>query len=200
MIWLAALVLCAAQEQPPATAPAGNDASPALPQSIANPEPSSVIIRILTPAPGQMLTTNFVNLRFELARPAASGEPNYMVQLDASDPINMTSTDYTFIDLQPGVHTIRVTLVDANNSPQGDAAVVQFKVQSTTQPRTDTPRGAKPHASQTIAGAPPAAPIPPELRNEGDPYLPLAGSPLTLISLVGFGLLIGGAAQTMRSR
>ena len=35
----------------------------------------------------------------------------------------------------------------------------------------------------------PAAPIPPELRNQGDPDLPVKGSPLPLVSLIGFGLL-----------
>jgi hypothetical protein len=186
--------LCAAQDQPSSMSAPPNNAA------IVNPEPQSQIVRILTPVAGQMLTTNFVNLHFELTRPSASGQPNFLVQLDAADPVNMTSTDYTFIDLQPGVHIIRVTLVDANNSPQGSASTVQFKVQSAAPPaHTDAPRGAaRSHANQTIAGAAPAAPLPPELRDGGDYYLPLAGSPLPLISLIGFGLLIGGAAQTLR--
>ena len=46
----------------------------------------------------------------------------------------------------------------------------------------------------------PAAPIPPELRNHGDPDLPIKGSPLLLISLIGFGLLIGGVVPALRAR
>jgi hypothetical protein len=46
----------------------------------------------------------------------------------------------------------------------------------------------------------PAAPIPPELRNQGDPDLPVKGSPLPLVSLIGFGLLIGGLVPAMRAR
>jgi hypothetical protein len=46
----------------------------------------------------------------------------------------------------------------------------------------------------------PAAPIPPELRNQGDPDLPVKGSPLPLVSLIGFGLLIGGVVPAMRAR
>jgi hypothetical protein len=46
----------------------------------------------------------------------------------------------------------------------------------------------------------PAAPIPPELRNQGDPDLPVKGSPLPLVSLIGFGLLIGGILPAMRAR
>lgn len=179
------------------------------------PKPTEVIVtpavqpspvRILTPTPGQTLPDNYVHLHFELAQPALSGEPNFEVQLDSADPINMSDTDYTFPDLQPGSHTIRVTLVDANNTPvQGSSATVQFKVPAEQPAKGDEPKGAMQRrrpilASQTLAGAPPALPLPPELRNEGDPTLPLAGSPLPVLSLIGFGLLIGGAAQAMRAR
>ena len=46
----------------------------------------------------------------------------------------------------------------------------------------------------------PAAPIPPELRSEGDPDVPVKGSPLPLVSLIGFGLLISGILPAMRAR
>jgi hypothetical protein len=199
LLLLVATALGAAQDQPSNAAPAANAQSAT---AIVNPNAQSASIRILTPVSGQTLTSNFVDVRFELVQPALSGEPNFIVQLDAADPVNTTSTDCTFSDLQPGVHSIQVTLVDANNSPiQGGAATVQFKVPSVSTPaHTDGSRGARPHSTRTIAGAPPAAPIPPELRKDGDLYLPLAGSPLPLISLIGFGLLLGGAAQTMRSR
>jgi hypothetical protein len=185
-----------------AQAPAAPDGNSQASTAIVNTETQSSSIRILTPVSGQMLTSNFVDLRFEVTRPVMSGEPNFLVQLDSSDPINMTDTSYTFSSLQPGIHTVRVTLVDANNSPvQGGAATVQFKVPSVTPPaHVDGSRGAKQREPRAVAGLAPAAPIPPELRNDGDLNLPLAGSPLPILSLIGFGLLIGGAAQTMRSR
>jgi hypothetical protein len=46
----------------------------------------------------------------------------------------------------------------------------------------------------------PAAPIPPELRSQGDPDVPIKGSPLPLVSLIGFGLLISGVLPAMRAR
>jgi hypothetical protein len=46
----------------------------------------------------------------------------------------------------------------------------------------------------------PEAPIPPELLAGGELNLPLAGSPLPLLSVIGFGLLMGGAVHTLRSR
>lgn len=212
---VAAVVLCTAQTQPSTTAPSATvpattapaatapappaDSQPPAP--VVNPEAQSESIRILTPVSDQTLPSNFVNLRFELVRPALSGEPNYLIQLDGADPINTTSTDYTFSGLQPGLHSVRVTMVDANKSPvQGGAATVQFKVPSARpQARSDGSRGGVQHPTEMMAGAPPAAPIPSELR-DGDVNLPLAGSPLPMLSLIGFGLLIGGAAQTMRAR
>jgi hypothetical protein len=199
MLTLAIGSVGAAQNSPSTAVPDGDAPSTAM----VNAEAQSASIRILTPVSGQTLASNFVSLRFELVRPALTGEAIFLVQLDGADPINTISTDYTFSELQPGLHSVRVTLVDANNSPvQGGSATVQFKVPSLAQPaHTDGSHGAaKPRTTRTIAGAPPAAPIPPELRKDGDVNLPLAGSPLPLISLIGFGLLIGGAAQTMRWR
>ena len=46
----------------------------------------------------------------------------------------------------------------------------------------------------------PAAPIPPELRSQGDPDLPVKGGPLPLVALIGFGLLISGILPAMRAR
>jgi hypothetical protein len=202
LLTLIATALSATQDQQ-AAAPAGNAQTA---QAIVNPNPQSSGVRILTPVAGQTLESNFVEVRFELVRPSASGEPNFLVQLDGADPVNMTSTDYTFSELQPGLHSVRVTLVDANKSPvEGASATVQFKVSAIQQPahqpaHTDGSRGAIASSNRTVAGAAPSAPIPPELRNDRDVNLPMAGSPLPLLSLIGFGLLIGGAAQTMRSR
>jgi hypothetical protein len=199
LLTLVATALSTAQNQPPTTTPSGTAQSTT---AIVNPEAQSAAIRILTPVAGQTLQSNFADLRFELVQPVSSGEPNFIIQLDGADPVKMTATNYTFSGLQPGLHSVRVTLVDANSSPiQGGSATVQFKVPAVQQPaRTDSPRGARQHSNRAIAGVAPEAPIPPELRADGDPNLPLAGSPLPLISLIGFGLLIGGAAQTMRSR
>jgi hypothetical protein len=188
-----------AQSQPSATSPPGGVQTNT---AIVNPEAQSATIRILTPVAGQMLQSDFANLRFETVQPVLSGEPNFLIQLDGADPINTSGTEYTFTGLHPGIHSVRVTLVDANNSPiQGGAATVQFKVPAIGQPaRTSGARGTLVYPGQSIRGAPPAMPIPPELLEDGDVKTPLAGSPLPALSLIGFGLLIGGAAQTMRVR
>jgi hypothetical protein len=167
----------------------------------ANPETQPAALRILAPVAGQTLPSNFVDLRFELLRPASNGEPDFLVQLDSADPVHTTSAGYTFSELLPGSHSIQVTLLDTDNSPvQGGSATVQFEVPLAPQPAHNGSRATRQHSLQTVAGAAPAAPIPPELRNDGDINLPMAGSPLPLLALIGFGLLIGGAAQAMRKR
>jgi len=198
LLALVAVAFSTAQSQPSATAPPADTQSNT---AIVNPEAQSPTIRILTPVAGQTLQSDFVNLRFETIQPVLSGEPNFLIQIDGADPINTTTTDYTFTGLQPGIHSVRVTLVDANNSPiQGGAATVQFKVPAINLPaRTNGPRGTLVFPTQSITGAPPAMPVPAELL-DGDVRTPVAGSPLPALSLIGFGLLIGGAAQTMRVR
>jgi hypothetical protein len=199
LLAIVAVVFSTAQSQPATSVPPGDTQANT---AIVNPGTQSPTIRILTPVAGQTLQSDFADLRFETVQPVLSGEPNFLIQIDGADPINTTGTEYTFTGLQPGIHSIRVTLVDANNSPiQGGAATVQFNVQAISQPaRTNGSRGALVYPSQSIKGTPPAMPIPPELREDGDIKIPLAGSPLPALSLIGFGLLIGGAAQTMRVR
>lgn len=197
----------AQQDQTTVTVPPD---SPQATTVVVTPATQSSPVRILTPTAGETLPERYVHLRFELAQPALSGEPNFLVQLDRSDPISTSETEYTFPDVQPGPHIIRVTLVDANNVPiQGASATVNFKVPSEEPAKSADPHGAmlrhtptpsnRSLASRMLAGAIPALPIPPELR-EGDPLLPLAGSPLPILSLIGFGLLLGGAVQAMRMR
>jgi len=94
-----------------------------------------------------------------------------------------------------------VAIVSPEAQSESIGSTVQFKVPSSLQPaHIDGSLGIWQHMSRTVAGAAPVAPIPPELRADGDINFPMTGSPLPLLSLIGFGLLIGGATQTMRAR
>jgi hypothetical protein len=111
-----------------------------------------------------------VNVRFEVVNPAATaGSPNFLVQMDGTDPIRTSDTEYTFTGLAPGLHTVTVTIVDANGTPvPGSRASAEFTVAAAT-----------PHSEYPV---------------------PTGHSPLPVLSLVGFGVLIWQAVVTMRSR
>ena len=97
-------------------------------------QPSSSAVRILQPRADQVVTHNFVNLKFELVRPnPAGGNSNFILRLDARDPVNTSSTEYTFTEVRDGAHVITVIEVDANGTPLPDAATeVHFTVKATT--------------------------------------------------------------------
>lgn len=217
LIAFAAFALWAAQTtRQPASNPGGNTPSATAP---VNAAPQSTLIRILTPVENQLLGTNFTNVRFELTNPSASaGAPNFLVQLDGNDPIRTTSTEYNFTGLAPGPHSVTVTVVDANDTPlSGGRAVVPFLVsQPAAQPATNTPQQGTPSQQQQphsqprqaspggmayysqpqvqVAGFAP----PPSLSD--DDKLPPASSALPLLSVIGFGVLLGGIASAMKTR
>src|SRR4051812_48313167 len=73
------------------------------PNTRVNPAPQSALVRILTPVAGQSSTNNAILVRYELTNPAAAaGSPNFRVQIDGSDPITTTATEYSFNGLTPG--------------------------------------------------------------------------------------------------
>jgi hypothetical protein len=90
----------------------------------------SSAVRILRPRSGQSLANNFVTIRFELVRPnPAGGEDNFVIQLDANEPVTTSDNEYTFTGMRPGQHVITVAEVDANGTPLPDSrAEVQFSV------------------------------------------------------------------------
>ena len=135
-------------------------------------------------------TSKNVNLQLELLPSAMSGNSNLVVQLDQG---GATSADSAFAGLEPGVHNARVILMDEQNQPlQGGVAMVHFRVHAATAPAAVPP--------QQVQGAPAPLPVPPELRGDGDMIVPVHSSPLLLISMIGFALLIGSILPGIRSR
>ena len=142
------------------------------------------LVHILSPAPNQQLSTNYVDVNYELVNPGVDGgAPNFELQLDARDAVDTSETAYTFIGLQPGKHTLTVQLVDANGTPipGGQSMVVFFVVGS--------------------GSAQPGAHAPGSTVNSSDPPdVAPASSALPLLSVIGFGVLLGGVASAMRTR
>lgn len=224
LIAFAAIALWAQTTRQPTSNAGGSTPSAS---SAVNASPQSSLLRILTPLTGQKLGTNFTHVRFEVTTPAASaGTPNFLIQLDGNEPIHTTATEYDFTGLAPGVHNVTVTLVDANDTPiAGDRAMVPFSVpQLGSEPGTTTPKQSAPAVEPGrgrqqshpqaeprdtgeggIAYAQPQlqnagfAP-PPSLNEDDDGKLPSASSALPLLSVIGFGVLLGGIASAMKTR
>ncbi len=186
--------------------------------------PSS--LKIVSPKTGEKISTSFVDVQVNLVNPGASAEtPTFQYTLDGRDPVQSTDLSHTFTGLTPGAHSLTVELVDANGTPiSGTRSSVQFTVLPGTgagqapQPRSapsptsapdtwktqNSPRvldrvsGHEPRTGLLIAAfylqqAP--APAAPAGKN-----LPRTGSELPLLSVIGFGALLGGLASVLRTR
>ena len=190
-IALGATLLCAQSTNPP-----GNSGgTPPPPSAAVNPVPQSSAIRILTPVSGQSTTANVIQLKFELVNPAASSasSPNFQLQLDGADPITTTNTDYSFSGLAPGAHSITVVLVDANGTPvTGGRATVQFSVKNPAA----SPRGSLVRPAQSSL----ALLDPREMNDSMNIESRLQADSLPMLSVIGFGVLIGGVASAIKTR
>ncbi len=190
-----------------ASAPPSHEAAGGSPaDATVNPAPQSALIRILTPVASQKLANNIATVRFELTNPAAvPGMPNFLVQMDGKDPVTTSQTQQVFTGLSAGAHTVTVDLVDANGTPiQGGRAAVQFLVMPPpAQPATGAPQGSAATSTAprqlNIAGFKFDRPDPANLYQD-DSSLPPSSSPLPLISIIGFGVLVGGIVSAMKTR
>jgi len=169
----------------------------AFSQNTAPPQsPAQNAISIVKPAAGEALRQNFAVVSWSLTNPGATaaGAPNYQVRIDSQDPITTSQTEYTFTGLTPGAHKVTVQLVDANGTPiPSGRAEVQFNILRQT---------VRKYGPQAIAAAlrlDPASDI--HVRNAAEPAaVPNAGGTLPLLSVIGFGVLLGGIASAMKSR
>src|SRR5581483_9937934 len=152
------------------------------------------VVRILEPAAGANLQ-NFVHVRWDLDNPGVSADPapNFHVQLDGRDPVFTKDKEYTFTGVGPGEHTVVVELVDANAVPiPGARAEVRFQA---------APPGNPAEATESSGRVVPAAlQQSPVQRDANGRELPPASSALPLVSLVGFGVLLGGIASALKTR
>jgi hypothetical protein len=178
-------------------------------------------VRIVAPRQGEKLSANFVTVRFELLDPAATANssPNFQVRLDGRDPVRTTDVEFTFSGLTAGTHTILVELVDANGTPiNGTRTQVRFHV----APPQPLPTDAVPDHSDLVRQtrsfggarlvpavftwverdepAPPAEPQPVAAPQSATRQLPQNSSALPLLSVIGFGALVGGLASALRTR
>ena len=193
----------------------GSNPSPGpAPQAPSNID--SLSVKILSPQNGQKIRDNYIDIRFEVTNPGATvNTPTFVVQLDSRDPVQTTSSDQSFSGLKPGTHTVSVQLVDANGTPiMGSRAQVQFIV-SPQQPTSVPPtpprlagiesggeRGAPRLQSVAFDQTPSSTQKDSRQQTaaDGDDSLPHSGSALPLMSLIGFGVLVGGITSALKTR
>ena len=149
-------------------------------------QPSS--LRIVSPKPNEKLAQTFVAVQFQQVSPASpAGTPTYELRLDGRDPIQTTDTTYTFNGLTPGSHDLIVQIVDANGTPvSGTRSEVKFVI-------------VNPAASGATSGTGQALNLP-VLPQTPLSDLPNGNSSLPLLSIIGFGILVGGVISALRTR
>ena len=162
--------------------------APTAPRAQANTNVPSQqgALRVNSPKSNEVVRQDFVHVMYQLvnrgATPATS--PNFTVQLDGNDPVTTSAYDYTFTGLTLGAHTVTVTLVDANGTPIANSSVsTKFTVvDGTRAPRTPS--------SSLFGGG--------TVQLASSEISPLP-TPLPMLSLVGFAVLIGGICTAIRN-
>jgi hypothetical protein len=147
-------------------------------------QPSS--LRIVSPKPNEKLAQTFVAVQFQQISPASpAGTPTYELRLDGRDPVQTTDTTYTFNGLTPGSHDLVIQIVDANGTPvSGTRSEVKFVI-------------VNPVATAGTTGQALNLPVLPQTPLTD---LPNGNSSLPLLSIIGFGILVGGVISALRTR
>jgi hypothetical protein len=181
---------------------------------------SSSAIKILSPKAGEKIGSSALTVTYELVNDGitAASSPNFRLQLDGRDPVDTTSTEHSFSGLTPGKHVVTVEVVDANETPiMGSRTEVHFTTANqlpaagNQQQQPQSGQQAQPQqqpSQQAQPQSPRAELLPPSVHKAtlplppaaGSDELPSAGGELPLLSMVGFGVLVGGAISAMRTR
>ncbi len=166
-----------------------------LAQAASAQDTAAPVVRILEPPAGASLQQNFVRVRWVLENPGISADPtpNFRVQLDGRDPVSTKDKEFTVAGVGAGEHTVVVQLVDANGVPiPGARADARFQAAPPGNPAEAT------ESSDRVVRA--ALQRSPVQRDANGRELPPASSALPLVSLVGFGVLLGGIASALKTR
>jgi len=147
-------------------------------------------LRIISPKPNEELTQTFVAVRFQSASPAsASGTSSYELRLDGREPVQTGDSSYTFNGLALGTHYLTVQATDVGGAPlSGAFAEVKFAVAAPTTSAKATSLGQASYLPDLPLPLPPAS------------NLPGGNGSLPLLSVIGFGILVGGVISALRTR
>ena len=141
--------------------------------------------------------TNVVKLQFNLIDPAVAGSsPSFRIQLDDNAPTTTATTEESLIGVPPGEHSIRVELLDASGDPVPQShSEVKFSVLPSAATHTSNAHKAQLSKFDTQAAEGTLA-----SDASRDAAIPEASSSLPILSIIGFGVLVGGIASAMKTR
>lgn len=111
------------------------------------------------------------------------GGNSYNLYLDGREPVQTSDTTYTFNGVQAGEHRLAVEIVGRSAPVSGSRSEIKFTVANPAQGK-----------NSTVAQNRGALPLPPASD------LPDGNSPLPLLSVIGFGILVGGVISAFRTR
>jgi hypothetical protein len=170
----------------------GQTAAPGAP---AGPTTPTGAVQIVAPKPGAKLTTNFVQVQYDLANASsASSSPTFRLRLDARDPVDTTDTSYTFTGLNPGPHSVSITVVDANGTPvTGTQSEIRFTVVPSAAAPSSAPPSQNPGSLTAFNLVPRAEAASLEMQSDPEDFV----SPLMLLLA---GVIVGGVISALRTR
>jgi len=143
-------------------------------------------VHIISPEPGEDLGKSYAVVQYQQVSPMITSNPIYELRMDGRDPVHTTETNYIFKGLKPGNHTLLVQVVDSKNAPlSGTRSEVHFTVAGNAAAANAT------QAQNEIL---------PPLRQPLVKDLPNGNGSLPLLSIIGFGILVGGVISALRTR
>jgi len=159
------------------------------------PTTAAGAVQIVAPKPGAKLTTNFVQVQYDIANASsASGSPTFRLRLDARDPVDTTDTSYTFTGLTPGAHSVSITVVDANGTPvTGTQNEIRFTILPTAAAPSSAPPSQNPGSLTAFDLVPRAEAASLEMQSDPEDFI----SPLILLLA---GVIVGGVISALRTR
>jgi hypothetical protein len=165
------------------------------PGTPAGPTTSTGAVQIVAPKPGAKLTTNFVQVQYDIANASsASGSPTFRLRLDARDPVDTTDTSYTFTGLTPGAHSVSITVVDANGTPvTGTQNEIRFTILPAAAAPSSAPPSQNPSSLTAFNLVPRAEAASLEMQSDPEDLI----SPLMLLLA---GVIVGGVISALRTR
>jgi hypothetical protein len=151
-------------------------------------------VDIISPTTNQTVEGTAVEVRYETSanRRASARPANFRIQLDSQPPVETGETSYTFENVNPGSHAVRVELIGARDrSVAGSQAISSFILQA-PKPNPVVVEPMLPPTLQKVAMFLPQAAAP---LDSGD-----GSGEMPLLSAIGLGVLVGGMVSAMKTR